>query len=115
MKKISVATGSYTAQDGTQKTEWTKIGVIGISQAGKEYALIDPKVNLAALPVGDNGMVMCTIYDESQNQNNQQQNGNGGNYQQPQQQNNGNQAPYQHPQQPQQQQNYNQQGQHQGK
>ena len=79
MKKISVANGNYIGQDGQQKTNWVKVGVIGQSANGKEYVLLDPTVNLAAFH-RDEGkdMVMCTVYDDSQ----QQQQG----YQQPQQQ-----------------------------
>lgn len=102
MKKISIANGNYIGQDGQQKTNWVKVGVIGVSQSGKEYVLLDPTINLAAFKREDGkDMVMCTVYDDSQN-NNQ------GGYQQPQQQS------YQQPQQqPQQQQPQQQQQQQQ--
>jgi len=92
MKKISIANGNYIGQDGQQKTNWVKIGIIGVSQNGKEYVLLDPTINLAGFPREDGkNMVMCTVYDDAQN------NGGGQNYQQPQQQS------YQQQQQPQQQ------------
>ena len=90
MKKISIANGTYTGQDGTQKTNWVKVGIIGVSQSGKEYVLLDPTVNLAAFRREDGkDMVMCTVYDDSQQNNNQggyQQQQQQGGYQQPQQQ-----------------------------
>ena len=80
MKKISIANGNYIGQDGQQKTNWVKVGVIGVSQNGKEYVLLDPTINLAAFKREDGkDMVMCTVYDDSQQQ---QQGG----YNQPQQQ-----------------------------
>jgi len=80
MKKISIPNGTYINKDGQQKTNWVAVGVIGVSQNGKEYVLLDPTVNLAAFH-RDEGkdMVMCTVYDDSQNNqhgNNQQNQGN---------------------------------------
>ena len=91
MKKISIANGNYIGQDGQQKTNWVKVGVIGQSANGKEYVLLDPTVNLAAFH-RDEGkdMVMCTVYDDSQQQNDSQRGYNQPQqqgYQQPQQQN----------------------------
>ena len=78
MKKISIANGTYIGQDGQQKTNWVKVGVIGVSQNGKEYVLLDPTVNLAAFRRAEGkDMVMCTVYDDSQ-QNNAQTNQGGG-------------------------------------
>ncbi len=92
MKKLAVANGSYM-KDGQEKTRWVNVGVIGVSQNGKEYMLIDPTINFAAFPREEGkDMVMVGIFDDA-NQNNQ-----GGGNQQQQNQNN------QH----QQQQNYNQ-------
>ena len=99
MKKISIANGTYIGQDGQQKTNWVKVGVIGVSQNGKEYVLLDPTVNLAAFKREDGkDMVMCTVYDDAQQ--NQQQ-APGQNYQAPQQQQQPTQT-YQAPQQQQQ-------------
>jgi len=79
MKKISIANGNYIGQDGQQKTNWVKVGVIGVSANGKEYVLLDPTINLAAFKREEGkDMVMCTVYDDSQN-NNQQQNNTGNN------------------------------------
>ncbi len=89
MKNLSVASGTYKAQDGTQKTIWKNVGKI-LEKDGKEFMLIDPTVNFAAFtrePGKD--MVMVGIFEEQNN--NQQQ----GQYQQPQQQNYNNQQQYQ--------------------
>ena len=71
MKKLSVAGRKYTKQDGSEATEWINLGILNVNQNGKEYILLDPKVNLAALPIGENGMVMVGVFEE-QNQNQQQ-------------------------------------------
>ena len=87
MKKISIANGNYIGQDGQQKTNWVKVGVIGVSQNGKEYVLLDPTINLAAFKREDGkDMVMCTVYDDSQQNQSQSQNTpeQHQNYQQPQ-------------------------------
>lgn len=101
-KRLSAVVGEYT-KDGQQKAEWANIGVIITGKNGKEYALLDPTVNLAGVLLKQNvlagkkneapsDMVMTSIFEESQQgqqQNNQQQQGQGqGGYQQqaPQQQ-----------------------------
>jgi len=48
-KKLSVANGTYTAQDGSTKTKWVSVGVI-LEKDGKEYMLIDPTINFAGFP-----------------------------------------------------------------
>jgi len=66
MKKLAVANGSYV-KDGVQKTSWVNVGVIGTSQAGKEYCLIDPTINFAGFPREEGkDMVMVGIFDDSQ-------------------------------------------------
>ena len=60
-KSLSVAGKKYQKQDGSEGTEWTKLGILNVNQNGKEYLLLDPKVNLAALPIGENGMVMVAV------------------------------------------------------
>ena len=66
MKKLSVANGTYT-KDGQQKTSWVNVGVIGTSQNGKEYMLIDPTINFAGFPrEAGKDMVMVNIFDDSQ-------------------------------------------------
>ncbi len=92
MKKLSVAGRKYQSNNGEEKTEWTNVGILNVNQNGKEYILLDPKINLAALPIGENGMVMVGVFEEQQ-QNQQQQGGQnqgygqqqGGGYQQQQQ------------------------------
>jgi len=73
MKKLSVAGRKYQKQDGSEGTEWTNLGILNTNQNGKEYILLDPKINLAGLPIGENGMVMVGVFEETnQGQNNQQ-------------------------------------------
>ena len=74
MKRLSVAGKKYTKQDGTESTEWTNLGILNVNQNGREYILLDPKINLAGLPIGDNGMVMVGVFEETnQSQQPQQQ------------------------------------------
>lgn len=47
---MAVKTGSYTDRDGKQKNRYQNIGVIMQSDDGGHYALIDPLINLAAVP-----------------------------------------------------------------
>jgi hypothetical protein len=83
MKKLAVANGSYQ-KDGQEKTRWVNVGVIGVSQNGKEYMLIDPTINFAAFPREEGkDMVMVGIFEE---QNNQSGGNNQKSYQAPQQQ-----------------------------
>lgn len=39
----------YTTRDGTEKTQWVKIGVLGVSQKGREWG------KLEQIPVGWDG------------------------------------------------------------
>ena len=111
-KRLSAVVGEYT-KDGQQKAEWQNVGVLIVGKNGKEYALLDPAVNLAGVLLKQNvlaakkgeqpsDMVMSSVFEETnqaQGQNNQQQG-----YQQPQQQQGGfqqNQQPQQQQQQPQ--------------
>ena len=107
-KKLSVAIGSYM-KDNQQKTRWQNIGVI-LEKDGKEFALLDPTVDLGGVlalqnieaakqnkPASDR--IMAGVFLED-NQGQQQQGG----YQQqaPQQQYQNQQQPQQGQQQPQQ-------------
>lgn len=107
-KRLSAVTGNYTNQQGEQKAEWTNVGVIFTGKNGKDYALLDPSVNLAGVLLKQNqiaskegkppsDMVMLSVFDEQQNQ------------QQNQGQNNQQQYQQQAPQQQQQQNQYQQQ------
>ena len=98
MKDLSVVIETYTSQDGQKKAKHMKIGALGVSQAGKEYILLDTTVNLSGVLFKQNLMahaegktpnksVMVNIFDNSQN-NQQQQNQSQQGYQQ---QNNNNQ------------------------
>jgi hypothetical protein len=90
-KRLSAITGEYQDQQGNQKAEWTNVGVIITGKNGKDYALLDPTVNLAGILAKQNvlamkkgeqlsDMVMTSVFEE----NNQQQQQGG--YQAPQQQ-----------------------------
>ena len=82
MKKLAVANGQYQ-KDGQTKTRWVNVGVIGVSQNGKEYMLIDPTINFAGfLKEEGKDMVMVGIFDDN---NQQQQNQNNGDQNQQQQ------------------------------
>ena len=92
MKKLSVANGTYT-KDGQEKTRWVNVGVIGVSQNGKEYMLIDPTINFAGFPREEGkDMVMVGMFEEQANnqqpQNNPNQNYNNQNQNYNQQQQN---------------------------
>ncbi len=50
LKELCVAQRKYTAQSGEEKTVWLKIGEIHANSQGKEYGVIYPHINLAALP-----------------------------------------------------------------
>ena len=95
-KRLSAVTGEYT-KDGQQKAEWTNVGVLITGKNGKEYVLLDPSVNLAGVLLRQNvlaqkkneapsDMVMTSVFEESnQNQQGGYQQQQGGFQQQPQQ------------------------------
>jgi hypothetical protein len=73
-KNLSIANGTYTGQDGQQKTNWVNVGVI-LEKNGKEFMLINPAVNFAAFPREEGkDMVMVGIFEEQQQNVNQQYN-----------------------------------------
>ena len=64
-----IANGKYT-KDGVEKTSWKEVGVIMTSQAGKEFVLLDPTVNLAGFErEAGKDRIIASIFDD----NNQQQ------------------------------------------
>ncbi len=69
MKKIMAANGSYTDREGNTKTNWVKIGMLGMSQNGKEYILLDPCINLAGFTreMGKD-MLMCSVFEDQPKQ-----------------------------------------------
>ena len=78
-KRLSAVTGNYTNQQGEPKAEWTNVGVIITGKNGKDYALLDPSVNLAGVLLKQNqialkegkspsDMVMLSVFEENQNQ-----------------------------------------------
>lgn len=91
-KRISAVTGEYQNQQGEQKAEFTQIGIVGVSQSGKEYILLDPSISLAGVLARQNAlafkrgepmrdMIMCSVFEQESQQPQQ-----GGYGQQPQQQ-----------------------------
>lgn len=91
-KRLVAVTGEYISkQDNQQKAEYTEIGVIIIGKNNKEYALLDPSVNLAGVLMKQNALaakrneppsstVMVSLFDQDAQQQGQQ----GGYQQQPQ-------------------------------
>jgi hypothetical protein len=77
-KQIIAVTGEYQKQDGTQGANFAEIGIVNTSQNGREYALLDPCVNLAGILIKQNAMalakgeqardmVMCSVKERQQN------------------------------------------------
>lgn len=56
-KRLVAVTGEYISkQDNQQKAEYTEIGVIITGKNGKDYALLDPSVNLAGVLMKQNAL-----------------------------------------------------------
>ena len=79
MKDILAVTGNYTDKSGQEKAEFLKVGAIGVSQAGKEYVILDPTVNIAGALFKQNlnnhaqgkspqKGLMCSVFDRQQSQ-----------------------------------------------
>lgn len=95
-KRLSAVVGEYTdKQSNQQKAEWQNIGIIGVGKNNKEYVLLDPSISLAGVLVKQNvlaqkrgeqpsDMVMTSVFEDSNQNQNQQQNNNQGFNQQPQ-------------------------------
>lgn len=109
MKRLVAKVGEYQNQQGETKGEYLRIGVIGESQNG-EYILLDPTINLAGVLTQQNiyahsqkkkpsKRVMVSIFDDSSQGGQYQQNTNQGRGQQNQAANQqpGNSAPSQGP------------------
>lgn len=68
-----VANGTYT-KDGQEKTSWKQVGMIGTSQSGKEFVLLDPTVNLAGFTrEAGKDMLICSVFEDQPKQQNYQQ------------------------------------------
>lgn len=87
-KRLVAVTGNYTNKEGQEKAEYTEIGVIITGKNGKDYALLDPAINLAGVLLKQNALaakrgeapsdrVMLSVFEQD-NQQGQQ-----GVYQQP--------------------------------
>lgn len=49
-KELCVVARTYTDKSGETKKVWTKVGEIHTAKDGREYMVLDPMVNLAAVP-----------------------------------------------------------------
>ena len=79
-KKLVAVVGEYISkQDNQQKAEYTEIGVIITGKNGKDYALLDPSVNLAGVLMKQNALaakrneppsstVMVSLFDQDAQQ-----------------------------------------------
>lgn len=85
-KQIIAVTGEYQKQDGTQGANFAEIGVVMTSQNGRDYALLDPTINLAGILLKQNAlaaakgeqprdMVMCSVKERQQGNNAKTQQG----------------------------------------
>jgi len=90
-KRLNAVVGEYK-KDGQTKAEWVEIGVIITGKNGKDYALLDPAINLAGVLMKQNALaakrdeppsdrVMLSVFEQDNQQQGQQQQS----YQQPQQ------------------------------
>lgn len=50
IKELAVVIRTYTDRDGHEKKVWKNIGAIHTSKEGREYMVLDPLINLAAIP-----------------------------------------------------------------
>ena len=77
-QRLAIKTGEYTNQQGETKGEYTRLGVIMDGQNG-QYLLLDPSVSLAGCLAKQNRMnhkagkevrdsLMVSVFDDSQNQ-----------------------------------------------
>lgn len=83
-KRLVAVTGEYVSkQDNQQKAEYTEIGVIIVGKNGKEYALLDPAINLAGVLLKQNALaakrneppsdrVMLSVFEQDNQQQGQQ-------------------------------------------
>jgi hypothetical protein len=85
-KRIVAVTGEYQNQQGETKAEFTNVGIIGVSSSGKEYMLLDPLYSAAGVLAKQNAlafkrgepikdMVMCSVFENDNNQGQQGQQG----------------------------------------
>ena len=99
-KRLSAVVGEYTDKNNQSKAEWQNVGVLITGKNGKEYALLDPTVNLAGVLLkqhvlaqkkneAPSDMVMTSVFDEQQNQQQNNQGQQQGGYQQQQNQQQG--------------------------
>ena len=67
-----IANGKYT-KDGVEKTKWVEVAII-MEKNGKEYALLDPTINLAGFPREEGrDKLIGSIFDDNNQQRPSQQ------------------------------------------
>lgn len=82
-KRLVAVTGNYTNKEGQEKAEHTEIGVIITGKNGKDYALLDPAINLAGVLLKQNALaskrgelpsdrVMLSVFEHDNQQQPQQ-------------------------------------------
>lgn len=74
IKDLAVKVSSYTDRNtGQSKDKYQKIGVLMQTDDGGQFILLDPLINLAAIPRGQGkDQIMVSLFDPRE-QNNQQQ------------------------------------------
>lgn len=69
VKELSVVTRTYTDKQGNEKKVWKTIGAIHTSSKGSEYIVLDPLINLAAIPRKDgDDRVFVSMFDPKEKQ-----------------------------------------------
>ena len=59
MQNITCRVRNYTDNQGNVKGEFVKVGVLGQSQAGKPYIILDPTVSLAGIKIKQDAMALA--------------------------------------------------------
>ena len=75
IKDLAVVTGTYTdRQTGVQKNKYQTIGALMRTDDGGQFILLDPLINLAAVPRGQGkDRIMVSLFEPREPNNQQQQ------------------------------------------
>lgn len=69
VKELAVVTRIYTDKQGNEKKVWKNIGAIHTSSKGSEYIVLDPLINLAAIPRKDgDDRVFVSMFEPKEKQ-----------------------------------------------
>lgn len=64
LKDLAVKVGSYVDNQGNQKNRYQNIGVLMSGNDGGQYILLDPLINLAAVPrEAGKDRIMVSMFD----------------------------------------------------